>query len=98
MVEPDLPRDVQRVRFGTTDPPIAMPAREKWPAGMEFLIGIAVHDGQVLMSFTEPVRWMLMPAPKAMDVARQIVVTAEPMYRTDSGLLVPPSLAKAVQR
>jgi hypothetical protein len=87
---------IARMQYGNSEPPVALPPRSQWPAGMQFLIGVAPFDGDVLVSFSEPVRWMRMQAPKALDVARQIVLTAEALHRAHNpgGLILPKHVAE----
>lgn len=90
------PDPVARMRFANTPPPLPLPPRSQWPAGMEFLVGVAPHEDAVLLSFSEPVQWMLMHPRKALDVARQIVLIAEAIHRAHNpgGLVLPPHVAE----
>ena len=97
MNAPATPR--LRITHGLEEPAIALPARHLWPKDVEFILGVTPYQGEVLLAFSEPVRWVLMPVQKTMDVARQLVTVGEQIHRAGNpaGMVLPPHVAKGFQ-
>ena len=97
MNAPATPR--VRITHGLEEPAIALPSRDKWPADVQFILGVTAYQGDVLLAFSEPVRWVLMPVPKCMDVARQLVEVGAQIHTSNNpaGMVLPPHVAKGFQ-